>query len=86
MENGHLAPGQEIEERGSTLRYEPGWQPKMIINGFGALCTTIVTLVFAVTKFRDGAWVVLILIPLLVVGFLRHPPPLPAAGETPVPG
>ena len=41
----------------------------MIINGFGALCTTVVTLIFAVTKFRDGAWVVLILIPLLVLVF-----------------
>jgi hypothetical protein len=41
----------------------------MIVNGFGAICTTVVTLVFAVTKFRDGAWVVLILIPLLVFGF-----------------
>ncbi len=66
---GRLAGGQEIQERGSTLRYENGWQAKMVINGFGALCTTVVTLVFALTKFRDGAWVVLILIPVLVLGF-----------------
>ena len=38
----------------------------MIINGFGALCTFIVMMVFAVTKFRDGAWLVLILVPTLV--------------------
>jgi len=63
---GRLAPGERVTERGSTLQHEPGWQIKMIINGFGALCTAGVTLVFAVTKFRDGAWVVLILIPLLV--------------------
>jgi amino acid transporter len=67
--SGRVAPGQEIKERGSTLRYESGWRTKMIVNGFGALCTTVVTLVFAVTKFRDGAWVVLILIPLLVLAF-----------------
>ena len=67
--SGRFGPGQEIKERGSTLRYESGWRTKMIINGFGALCTTVVTLIFAVTKFRDGAWIVLILIPLLVVGF-----------------
>ena len=66
---GQLSAGREVVERGSTLRYERGWQAKMLINGFGALCTTVVTLVFAVTKFRDGAWVVLILIPLLVAGF-----------------
>jgi hypothetical protein len=38
----------------------------MLINGFGAVCTAIVTVIFAVTKFREGAWVVLIIIPALV--------------------
>jgi amino acid transporter len=72
---GHLAPGQEIKERGSTLRYEPGWQLKMIINGFGALCTVVVMFVFAVTKFTDGGWIIVVLIPALVFIFLsihRH--------------
>jgi amino acid transporter len=66
---GHMPPGQEIQEPGSTLRYEPGWQLKMAINGFGAVCTAIVMVVFAVTKFRDGAWLILFLMPLLVAGF-----------------
>jgi amino acid transporter len=66
---GHLVPGQEAQERGSTLRYESGWTLKMVINGFGALCTMVVMLVFAITKFRGGAWIVLILIPILVVMF-----------------
>jgi amino acid transporter len=68
---GHLASGQEIKERGSTLRHEPGWQLKMVINGFGAVCTAIVMLVFAVTKFRDGAWIVVLLTPTLVFVFFR---------------
>src|ERR1051325_8139291 len=34
---GHLAKGQEFIEPGSTLRYEHGWQYRMVINGFGAL-------------------------------------------------
>jgi hypothetical protein len=38
----------------------------MLINGFGALCTAVVMIIFAVTKFREGAWIVLIIIPLLV--------------------
>lgn len=63
---GHLQPGQEVAERGSTLRYEKNWQSKMIINGFGAVCTAVVVMVFSATKFVDGAWVVLILLPLLV--------------------
>ena len=67
--SGRVAPGQEVKERGSTLRYESGWRTKMIVNGFGAVCTTVVTLVFVVTKFRDGAWLVLVLIPLMVFAF-----------------
>jgi hypothetical protein len=47
---GHLAPGQEVRERGSTLRYEPGWQAKMVINGLKR-CSAVVTLVFTATKF-----------------------------------
>ena len=63
---GKLKPGEEIAERGSTLHFVRGWSTKMLINGFGAVCTAIVMLVFAVTKFYDGAYVVLILIPVLV--------------------
>lgn len=66
---GHLAEGVEIVEPGSTLRYEKGWQYRMMINGFGAVCTAVVMVVFAVTKFREGAWVVLILTPVLVTIF-----------------
>ncbi len=68
---GHLAPGQEIQERGSTLRYEPNWELKMMINSFGSLCTAVVIFVFAITKFRSGAWIVVFLIPMLVVIFFR---------------
>ena len=66
---GHLKAGQEIVERGSFIRPDKNWLTKMISNGFGALCTAIVTLVFALTKFRDGAWIVVTLIPILVVIF-----------------
>jgi amino acid transporter len=66
---GKLGPGQALVERGSTLRFEKSWRTKMVINGFGAVCTAVVMFVFAVTKFHDGAYVVLILIPLLVWGF-----------------
>jgi hypothetical protein len=68
---GHLSPGQEARERGSVLRYEPGWQLKLAINAFGALCTAVVVLVFGVTKFRDGAWMVIVLMPALIFVFFR---------------
>ena len=66
---GKLKPDEEKVERGSTLRFVKDWPVKMVINGFGSICTAVVMLVFAITKFRDGAWVVLILIPTLVAGF-----------------
>ena len=66
---GHLKEGQEVIEPGSTLRYESGWKYRMLINGFGAVFTAIVMVVFAVTKFKEGAWVVLILTPILVTIF-----------------
>ncbi len=66
---GKLKPDEEKVERGSTLRFVKDWPIKMIVNGFGAACTAVVMMVFAITKFTDGAWVVLILIPVLVAGF-----------------
>jgi amino acid transporter len=66
---GQLKPGVEVKERGSTLKYGSGWQTKMIINGFGALLTALVVVIFSIFKFKDGAWVVVILIPLLVLIF-----------------
>lgn len=66
---GHLKEGEEIVEPGSTLRYTEGWRFKMLVNGFGAICTAIVMVIFAITKFREGAWVVLILTPFLVTIF-----------------
>ncbi len=66
---GHLQPGQEIKERGSVLRYQADWRPRMVINGFGSLATATVAIVFATTKFLDGAWIVLALTPILVLIF-----------------
>jgi len=70
---GHMRPDGEIKEHGSTLRYERRWQHKMLINGFGSVCTAVVMLVFAITKFHDGAWIILILTPALVaIFFIIH--------------
>ena len=66
---GHLAHDQEVKERGSVLRFDEGWRHKMIINGLGAVCTAVVMFVFIVTKFPDGAWIVLLLTPTLVFIF-----------------
>jgi hypothetical protein len=63
---GHLAPGAEVHERGSVLRPDRWWRVKMVTNGVGAVLTAIVAVVFAVTKFSEGAWIILIVIPALV--------------------
>lgn len=67
--SGHIKPGETLEEAGSVVEYDPRWSVKMGINSFGAVCTTFVMIVFAVTKFADGAWIVLLLIPSLATTF-----------------
>ena len=46
-----------------------GWRWRLLINGAGALLTGVVTLVIAVTKFTHGAWIVVLLVPILVLMF-----------------
>ena len=53
----------------------PGWRVSMAINAFGTVVTGTVLLVVAYTKFEHGAWMVLVLIPLisaLLFGIHRH--------------
>jgi amino acid transporter len=45
---------------------EPGWRKSALLNGIGMVATAIVTLVIAITKFVHGAWLVVVLIPLLI--------------------
>ncbi len=66
---GRLKPDETKVEKGSTLRYEKTWRSKMLVNGFGAVCTAVVMMVFAITKFKDGAYLVLFLIPFVVFIF-----------------
>jgi amino acid transporter len=50
-------------------REKKGWQRSIVINGLGALTTLVVSLIIAVAKFLEGAWIVILLIPLLVLLF-----------------
>ena len=49
---------------------EPGWRGGTAINLVGAIVTGTVTLIIAVTKFTSGAWMVLIIIPVIIGLFL----------------
>ncbi len=64
----------------------PGWFRKACINGFGA-CTTFIVLFFVVwEKFKEGAWIVLMLIAILVFGFRKiHDHYADAAGQLRLP-
>ena len=73
--SSRLKAGEEIKQHGSVLRRDKHWLVKMIINGLGAVLTFIVMFMFGITKFQDGAYVIIIIIPSLVLMFFaihRH--------------
>jgi hypothetical protein len=45
------------------------WRKSLVVNGLGAVATAVVLVVFVVTKFTHGAWVVCLLVPALVLMF-----------------
>jgi amino acid transporter len=49
----------------------PGWRGGLLVNGVGALTSAVVLAVFAVTKFAEGAWIVLVFIALMVSVLMR---------------
>jgi len=50
---------------------EPGWRRKIGINGFAAVLSGVVVVIFAITKFTQGAWLVVVLFPILVFVLIR---------------
>ena len=71
---GHPAPDSVIKDEAAPLDSR-GWRWKLVINGLGAVTTVIVTMIFAVTKFVDGAWIIVLLLPIEVISFFfvhRH--------------
>ncbi|WP_405527431.1 APC family permease [Streptomyces avidinii] len=48
-----------------------GWRAKAVLNGFGALLTGVAAVVVTATKFTEGAWLIVLALPLLVLGFGR---------------
>ena len=68
---GKMQPGEERSVHGSTMRHDPHWRSKQVVNAVGAVATFIVMIIFAVAKFSEGAWIVIIIIPALVFLFFR---------------
>ena len=47
----------------------PGWRASAAINGFGAVVTGVVLVIVATTKAAEGAWIIILMMPALVVVF-----------------
>jgi amino acid transporter len=70
-----------------------GWQFGAVVNGIGSVATAIVTIIVATTKFKGGAWVPIVVVPLIVLLFKtirRHYDTIGAAlviepGDVPAP-
>jgi amino acid transporter len=62
-----------LSQTGMVLRWrhlkKPGWKTSALINGFGAVVTSVVLVIVAVTKTFEGAWIVLLLIPTIIAAF-----------------
>jgi amino acid transporter len=50
---------------------EPGWRHKAWINGSAAVVSFLVVIIFAITKFTQGAWAVIVLFPILMYILIR---------------
>ena len=75
-----------LSQGGMVMRWlrlrEPGWQSGLAINIVGVVTTGIVAVVVGLTNFTKGAWIVLLLIPLLIMMFRAiHRHYARAAGE-----
>jgi amino acid transporter len=64
-----------LSQSGMLLKWyrEKGknWQVKAFINGFGALVTFLIVIVIAITKFRQGTWIAVIVIPIMIFMMLN---------------
>ena len=63
---GQLKTDDGFAESQPSLKYDNKWRLKMIANSVGAVCTAVVMLVFIVTKFMDGAWIILVVTPVFI--------------------
>ena len=61
------------ERTGRALAADPpaGWRYRASLNGLGAAATGVATAVFLLTKFTEGAWVVVVAVPAFITVFVR---------------
>ncbi len=62
-----LSQGGMVRHWWKLRAVNKNWRRSIIINGLGAITTLLVAIIISATKFFDGAWIVVILIPVLVI-------------------
>ena len=55
----------------ATTHRDKGWKYKFVINGLSGFISLVVVIIFAIVKFTEGAWIVILITPILVMIFLR---------------
>jgi len=68
---GHVPKDGFVWGLETQIFYDPRWRMKLLVSGTGAIVTFVVMIVFIITKFTSGAWVIVLLIPSLVWVFFR---------------
>ncbi|WP_197383461.1 amino acid permease [Mycolicibacterium mengxianglii] len=67
---GFAMAGYGMSKHHLTHR-EPGWRYKLVINFSAGLVSTVVVAIFAIAKFTEGAWLVVVIFPILVFALIR---------------
>jgi amino acid transporter len=68
---GFAMTGYGMTKHWLRHREEKGWRRRMVINLSAGIVSTVIVVIFAVTKFTEGAWLVVIVFPVLVFTLIR---------------
>src|SRR3989449_10841106 len=66
MKAGRTLTASDVELSREERKQAAHWKKSIVVNGLGAIATFIVLVVLVITKFIHGAWIVVVLIPILV--------------------
>ena len=67
---GFMLAGFGMAKHANTHKGD-GWKVKFVINGLAGSISLIIVIIFSVVKFTQGAWIVLVVAPIMVMSFLR---------------
>ncbi len=57
--------------RHHLTKRQSGWRKGLFVNGFGAVLSLVVDVIILITKFLHGAWVIVVLVPIMVALLMR---------------